>query len=89
MWFFRNGEWRQGRLMAYERNVVLVEATQTVTLLKVPRHCVTLHMPADCGAPHPPTGQRGIEYWLVVNPLVFANVWGVGQAIPRPCILWQ
>ena len=74
--------------MAYEGHTVLVK-TQRLLLLKVQRHCVALHEPADCGAAHPPTGQCGIQYWLIVNPLVFANVWGVGEAVARPRILWQ
>ena len=56
---------------------------------EVPRHLIQIEQPHDCGAPRPPTGISGIEFWLQHDPAVFANVYGVGGSVLRPSVLWE
>jgi hypothetical protein len=89
VWVYGTGQWIEGTMCAYRARHILFRATGSDDVRQVLRHLVSVSQPRDCGAMDPPTGDLGIEWWLKVDPTVWANAWGVSASFPRPACLWE
>ena len=89
VWVYGGGMWTEGTMCAYRARHILFTPTGSQEVRMVLRHLVSVSQPPDCGAMRPPTHDLGIEWWLQVDPAVWANAWGVGDSIPRPACLWH
>ena len=89
VWQFRNGEWLPATLLEHVGPEVWLWEGAEGGVRRNLRSLLAFEQPCDCGAPHPPTGLEGQEFWLRRNPLIFANAHGVGNAVARPPLLWE
>ena len=91
VWVFRGGEWTENVLREWSQGhtyVVPLHDQAAEPRPTLPRF-LACEQPSDCGALVPPAGLPGIMWWLERDVTVFANMPGVGAAVPRPRVLWE